>query len=249
MKSTTSLLVFENPALIAYYAAQKLATLSTKFTPVKPANIALSGGSTPKALFKLLSEAPFADVVQWKNLRFFWGDERIVPPDDPESNFGAANALLFTKLDEPPAYYRVAGLLEPEEANLQYRNVIAQMVPINASGLPVFDWIMLGMGSDGHTASIFPGRSLKSVQDDICGLAEHPETGQKRVSFTMKVINAARDISFLAAGSGKAEMLKHVLEDENVIYPAAQVAPESGSLEWCIDQAASAGLTSKNTWE
>lgn len=245
MNSNTSLLVFENPGLIAYYAAQKLATLSTKFTPAKPANIALSGGSTPKALFKLLAEAPFSEVVQWKNLRFFWGDERIVPPNDPESNFGAANELLFRHLPEPPMYYRVAGLLQPEEANVQYRNVLTQMVPINEYGIPVFDWIMLGMGSDGHTASIFPGQPLQNVQDDICGLASHPETGQKRVSFTMTVINAARDVSFLAAGAGKAEMLKRVIEEEDTTYPAAQVAPVSGGLEWCVDKAAATLLSPK----
>jgi len=233
-----SLLMFAGKHGIAVYAAQKLLTLSLNATAENPAFVALSGGSTPKALFKLLAETPYRDSVRWESLILFWGDERCVSPDSEQSNFGAANELLFKRLENAPIYHRVRGEDNPVEANQTYADLLCETLPVNASELPVFDWIMLGMGEDGHTASIFPDQPLQHVCRATCGIATHPDSGQKRVSFTMDVLNAAKEVSFLVAGAGKAKVVEAIFTQDETPFPADQVHPTNGALEWCLDRAA-----------
>lgn len=124
----------------------------------QPVHISLSGGSTPKMLFKLLASQPYANDIQWQNLHFWWGDERCVAPDDAESNYGEANALLFSKINMPAQnIHRILGENEPQAEAERFAQAMAHVIPTE-NGTPVFDWILLGVGADGHTASLFQGK-------------------------------------------------------------------------------------------
>lgn len=206
--------------------------------------IALSGGSTPAVLFKLWADN-YSDTIDWSKIHFFWGDERCVPPSDEESNFKMTNDLLFTKVGVPASnIHRVHGEVTPTEEAKHYAKVIEDNVEI-IDGLPRFDLVMLGMGGDGHTASIFPHQMELLTEKAWCAVATHPESGQKRVSLTGPVINNAANVAFLVTGTSKTEKVQSILqgEDTSENYPAAHIKPPKGTLYWFLDKAA-AGILS-----
>ncbi len=201
---------------------------------------ALSGGSTPKLLFQLLAEE-YRDKIDWSRLHFFWGDDRMVPYDDPESNYGEVKSLLF---DHVPVVeeqiHPVPTDLEPEEAARAYGETISRLLPQNSDGLPIFDLSMLGMGTDGHTASIFPDNLELLTDARICAVAKHPESGQLRVTLTGPVINASDEVVFLITGNSKTLRVAQIVnrETQATHFPAAHINPASGRLHWFLDQAA-----------
>ena len=206
-------------------------------------NIALSGGSTPKVLFQILA-AQYRDKMQWEKVHFFWGDERCVPPDHSDSNFKMTNDLLFKVIDFPATQiHRVIGENDPTEAAADYIKVIKREVPIRENW-PIFDLIILGMGSDGHTASIFPHQMELLHSEKWCEVATHPESGQKRVTLTGKVINQARQICFLVTGDSKKEKVFEIFKETGAFqsYPAYHIRPSNGQLSWNMDEAAVALL-------
>jgi len=238
--------VFENITDLA----QKLAldfnnAVSEKAACGENITIALSGGHTPKAFFEILAEQPYKDDIPWKNVILFWGDERCVPPDDDESNYKMTSIPLLSHVDIPAKnVHRVLGEDPSTNESLRYAKVIAENV-LSENGFPQFDWIFLGMGDDGHTASLFPGASTLAEKEKICVVAEHPQTGQKRVSITLPVINNAKRVSFLVAGAAKEPVFREIIEKEEtqeLPYPASMVHPKYGILEWYLDRAAAPEL-------
>ena len=210
-------------------------------------HVALSGGSTPKILFKALSRPSQAKAIPWSNVHFYWGDERCVTPDHIESNFGMTRDSLLGNVDIPPGnIHRIHGEAEPIEEARRYSLEIDRLVPKNAREKPVFDWIFLGMGEDGHTASLFPMASTLAEKNKICTVAAHPQSGQQRVTFTMPTINAGKRISFLITGDNKAGVLKEIFESEAAIkkYPAAAVLPKQGFVDWFLDRPAASKVCS-----
>ncbi|NOI82144.1 6-phosphogluconolactonase [Vibrio tubiashii] len=209
----------------------------------RPVHISLSGGSTPKMLFKLLAQAPYAEGIQWNNLHFWWGDERCVAPDDAESNYGEANALLFSQVNLPAEnIHRIRGEDEPKVEAERFAKEMASVIPAK-NGAPVFDWILLGVGADGHTASLFPGQT--DYQDEnLSVLASHPESGQIRVSKTAKVLEAAKRISYLVLGAGKVDIVNeiHTTPACELPYPAAKIQSKTGETEWYLDSDAAAKI-------
>ncbi|OAJ95785.1 6-phosphogluconolactonase [Vibrio bivalvicida] len=209
----------------------------------RPVHISLSGGSTPKMLFKLLAQAPYAEGIQWNNLHFWWGDERCVAPDDAESNYGEANALLFSQVNLPAEnIHRIRGEDEPKVEAERFAKEMDQVIPTK-NGTPIFDWILLGVGADGHTASLFPGQT--DYQDEnLSVLASHPESGQIRVSKTAKVLEAAKRISYLVLGAGKVDIVNeiHTTPANELPYPAAKIQSRTGVTEWYLDSDAAAKI-------
>mgnify|MGYP000642780004 FL=1 len=209
----------------------------------RPVHISLSGGSTPKMLFKLLAQAPYAEGIQWNNLHFWWGDERCVAPDDAESNYGEANALLFSQVNLPAEnIHRIRGEDEPTAEAEPFAKEMADVIPTE-NGTPVFDWILLGVGADGHTASLFPG--VTNYQDEnLSVLASHPESGQIRVSKTAKVLEASKRISYLVLGAGKVDIVKeiHTTPASELPYPAAKIQSKTGETEWFLDSNAASAI-------
>ncbi len=238
--------LFENSEeLAAQLAVDFKNAVHEKAASGESITVALSGGHTPKAFFEILADPPYCDEIPWGNVIFFWGDERCVPPDNDESNYKMTNDSLLSRIDIPTAnVHRVLGEDPPTNEALRYEKVIEENVAAGANGFPEFDWIFLGMGDDGHTASLFPGASNLKEMQRICVVSSHPDTGQKRVSITFPVINNAKRVSFLVAGAAKAPVFKEILEkgSKTLPYPASMVEPENGVLEWYLDKAAAPEL-------
>jgi 6-phosphogluconolactonase len=198
--------------------------------------LALSGGKTPDLLFSILGEKN-KDIHLWKNVRFFWVDERCVPPDDEQSNFRKASALFLSKQGiDPGCIFRIRGENDPVQEAERYSVVISEYTKYKR-GLPSFDLVLLGLGEDGHTASIFPGNEMLFKSERICETAVHPVTGQNRVTLTGRVLNNAEMVIFLAAGKNKAGMVRHIIKDgdSGTKFPASYINPVSGKLIWYLD--------------
>ncbi|MFG0288143.1 MAG: 6-phosphogluconolactonase [Rhodopirellula sp. JB044] len=226
-----------DPATLAAEFAKEFADWSARQTHDK-ISIALSGGSTPKILFKLWAEQ-YADVIEWSRLHFYWGDERCVPPGDPESNYGVAKKLLFDKVPVPPEnIHRVLGEADPQEERSRYEDEIRSVVALRANGLPQFDLMLLGMGDDGHTASIFPHQRELLTSNEICEVAQHPVSGQTRITLTGPVIKAAKKTVFLVTGAGKKSVLADVIHHKGEFesYPASYI--DEGDVTFYVDDAA-----------
>ncbi len=206
-------------------------------------NLTLSGGSTPKFIFKYLSEN-FSDKINWNKINFFWGDERCVLPTDEESNYKMAYDNFFSKISVPGNnIFRIKGEDDPEFEAKRYSDVISKMLPLQ-NQLPVFNLIMLGLGEDGHTASIFPDQMHLLNSSDICSVATHPTTKQKRITITGKVINSARHVVFIVTGKNKSKIADNILNfsiDSNK-YPASFINPVNGKLSWLLDKEAASLL-------
>lgn len=238
--STPDLHVFvDGPAVARAFADHLVTRMHEK--PEGPFFWALSGGSTPKLLFKILAK-DYQEKIDWKRIHFFWGDERCVPHNDAESNYGEVKSLLFDHVPVVQSQIHAVDTTKtPEEAAQAYGALMRQILPSNAAGLPVLDLNMLGMGGDGHTASIFPANMNELLTDPrICAVATHPDSGQKRVTMTGPVLNASAEVVFLITGNGKTERVAQILNKEHGAeqFPVAHIKPTSGQLRWFLDSAA-----------
>ncbi|WP_031427267.1 6-phosphogluconolactonase [Flavimarina sp. Hel_I_48] len=206
--------------------------------------VALSGGSTPKIVFDFMAEH-YKEEVDWSRVHFFWGDERCVPPTDEQSNYKMTRDHLLSKIDVPEAnIFRIKGENDSEEEAKRYSEVLEKDLP-SANGLPQFDLVILGMGGDGHTASIFPSEIHLWDEKAYCAVATHPESGQKRVGLTGGIINNAKTVAFLVTGNDKTEKVSEIIGQKSgyKAYPASKVNPKSGDLQWFLDANAASGLS------
>jgi 6-phosphogluconolactonase len=206
-------------------------------------SVALSGGSTPKILFDFLA-ANHSDDINWSGVHLYWGDERCVAPDDSESNYKMTVDHLLSKIDIPAEnIHRVLGETNPVTEAMNYSRQINENLP-SVNGLPQFDLIILGMGGDGHTASIFPHEIELLNAENTCEVATHPESGQKRITLTGNVINNAKEICFLVTGAGKTEKIDEIFHQTGdwKTYPASYIKPETGKLTWFMDEAAASKI-------
>ena len=210
--------------------------------------IALSGGSTPKSLFNLLATNA-RTVLPWERMFFFWGDERHVPPTDPDSNYRMAEETMLSKVPVPPGNVFRMAAENPDAAAVaeEYEKTLRKFFALEPGQVPVFDLILLGMGPDGHTASLFPGTAGLQEKSRlvIANWVEKMKTS--RLTFTLPVLNAARCVTFLVSGTDKAAVLRTVLEGDVPAeqYPAKLVRPTDGKLIWLVDRAAASELTNK----
>lgn len=201
--------------------------------------IAVSGGSTPNLLYEILANE-YSHAVKWEKLHFFWVDERCVPHNDPESNFGASYKHCFSKVPIPKEnLHPVHGDENPIAETVRYTGEILSHVPC-ANGYPVFDLILLGMGEDGHTASIFPGQEQLLQSHSIVSVSQSPISGQKRITLTGNVLNNCSDAVFLVTGHKKAQVLEQIVLNIPAAdkYPASHIAPVNGRVSWYIDKEA-----------
>ena len=230
--------IFRNPEELA----DQFASLLMNWVETHSGNefhLAISGGKSPDLLFDILAEK-YADSVLWQKLHFWWVDERMVPPENPESNFGVVQNLLFSKISIPEEnIHRMKGENIPEEEAFSYSAQIQEKLSFE-NGWPVFDLILLGMGDDGHTASIFPDQMELLSSNQICEVATHPSSGQKRITLTGRAINRAEKVCFLVTGANKAERIEEIWDKkENAnLLPAAHILPVNGNLFWYVDEAA-----------
>lgn len=198
-------------------------------------SIALSGGNTPLTLFTVMG-AVYSSKTDWRRVEFYWSDERCVPPESHESNFRTAREAFFDKARIPSKnIHRIKGEEDPVKEAERYSDLIRKRIPVKR-GLPAFDVILLGLGEDGHTASLFPGDEKILESYRICEVSEHPATGQKRITLTLPVINNAERVIFMVSGRNKAEIVAEILNNSGSdFYPASLVAPWHGKLYWYLD--------------
>lgn len=245
MKGSENIKVYpQSEKLAEGFADELFKTIKGSLNETSSFNIALSGGNTPKMLFTVLAEK-FLRSLPWDKIHFFWGDERCVAPYNMESNFGMARRYLLDIVPIPADnIHRIKGENAPYREVLRYSNEISKHVP-EKNGLPAFDLIMLGMGEDGHTASIFPDQMKLLHSTKICAVSKHPETGQHRITLTGPVINNASNVCFLVSGNSKAEVLKYIFNGSNkkMEFPAAHIHPMEGKLFWYLDEEAASKLS------
>lgn len=209
--------------------------------------IALSGGSTPRAVFQQIA-LKFRDQIDWKKVKVFWGDERCVSPESNESNYRMAKESLFDHVPIPAGQiFRIRGEENPVSESYRYAEVVAKHVYMH-DNIAQFDMVMLGLGEDGHTASIFPGRLDLFKTDKLFEVAEHPVSHQKRISATGGLINHARTVVFLVTGESKSTMVSKILNEKADCekLPASLVFPGNGELIWLLDDKAGSGVRSPN---
>lgn len=200
------------------------------------AHIAISGGSTPKPLFKLLTTEAWQARIPWAQTHIWWVDERCVPPDNPNSNFGVAYALLLRYLPVVISH-RIRCEQSPDEALWLYEKEIETTFQLDQESWPHFDLILLGMGADGHTASLFPHTPALSVRDRMVTIGQAPASPRERISLSMTVLNQAAHVIFLVAGKEKGAALTQILHDKRrkSRLPAGLVQPVDGYLLWLLD--------------
>ena len=243
-----SLQVYNSPQDLALAAAQHIVSAAQEAIAQRGGfAVALSGGSTPQATFEILGRQ-FEDQISWDRVFIFWGDERSVPPDHPDSNYGMTAQTLLHQVPLPAEnVFRMRGEMDPRLAASAYEEVLRGHFKGNGSaaeGLPRFDLILLGLGPDGHTASLFPGTSGLQEQTRWVVGNQVPQLDTWRITITFPVINAARQVVFLVSGGQKANRLAEILvgSASSDPLPAQRVAPNSGELIWMVDRDAAGRL-------
>ena len=236
--------IFETAEETARAVAEEILTKAIEKTKQSlPFNIALSGGSTPKLLFKILAEE-YLSKVPWHFVRLFWVDERCVPPTHAESNFGMTFENLLKHVPIHDAnIFRMLGEVDPEKEAIRYQSLLEAQLTMSKN-IPQFDMVLLGMGDDGHTASIFPGNLELLHSEAIVVVATHPTSGQERITLTGNIINEAKDVIFLITGASKAIILKQIFNRKSVseTYPTSYIHSKSGEATFYLDKAAASEL-------
>ncbi|GAC1645795.1 MAG: 6-phosphogluconolactonase [Herpetosiphon sp.] len=221
----------------AEFIAQRAAHANERFTLV------LSGGSTPRAVYQLLAQAPFMNEIPWGKLQLFWGDERCVPPDDADSNYRMAREALLDHVPLTPAQiHRMAGERPPSEAAAAYEQDLRLL--FGGDLLPRFDLVLLGLGEDGHTASLFPGTAALHETNHWVVANEVPQLHTERLTMSFPVLNNAKDVVFLVSGPGKRAVLQRIFAPVagQELLPSQRIQPTHGALHWLLDQAAAPEL-------
>jgi len=221
-------------------AAQRIVAAGDAIRDHGSFSIALSGGSTPKALYELLAREPYRSQIDWSRVQVFFGDERCVPPDDPQSNYRMASEALLSKVPIPPAnVYRMKGEIDPQAAATEYGQILKEK--FGDGGL---DLTLLGMGDDGHTASLFPGTPALHEAKHRCVPNYVDKFKMWRITMTAPFLNRSTSVLILASGAGKAQRLKEVLKGprDPDRLPIQLIQPTNGTLTWLLDLAAAAML-------
>ncbi|HJT58531.1 MAG TPA: 6-phosphogluconolactonase [Ktedonobacteraceae bacterium] len=240
--------IYPNIDVISQQAAQYIVRIATESIARQSRfTIALSGGTTPRKLYGLLGTEPYLSQIDWVLTHIFWSDERCVPPDNEESNYHMAHEVLLSKIPIPATqvHRMPAEMLNRNVASQEYADEMRQV--FGTDDIPHFDLIQLGMGPEGHTASLFPHQASLHEQQRLVMPVSVPKPPPDRLTFTPPLLNAARNVLFLLTGSDKAAALHAVLEspynpDE---YPAQIVRPSDGEVTWMVDTAAAQKLREK----
>ncbi len=235
--------IFSTSQNLAAFFTRNLAVLSHSLPEGTKTSVALSGGSTPRDIFQYISQNA-VDSINWDSIQLFWGDERCVPPNHEESNYKMTLDTLLVNIPlESSGIFRIKGENNPIEEAERYSSVVSGLLPKHKY-TPAFDMVLLGLGEDGHTASIFPPYIQLFDSKNLFASTQNPYTGQKRITATGRVINNAKQVFFLVTGASKAEMVARLIKKQEGYenLPASKVMPESKNLLWLLDEQAAALL-------
>lgn len=239
-----SVLVFDTPEQVALAAAERFVEYAQEaIVDHGVFSVALAGGNTPRRVYELLASDPFKNRIEWSRVHLFFGDERCVPPHHPDSNYGMVYAALISKIDiRPPNVHRIGGEGNPDENAAAYEKELRAL--FGELPWPRFDLVLLGMGEDGHTASLFPGSDAVKEELKWVVATGIEQLKQDRITLTASVFNHAAQVVFLVTGQGKAKRLAEALRHRPaaVRLPAQLIRPVDGTLEWLVDKAVAAFL-------
>ena len=243
--STITVKVFPDSHALSVFAAEAVSQVTWEAVPKRGRFLtALSGGGTPVALYQRLAQSPYREALPWAEMYFYWGDERCVAPDDSESCYAQAQQAWLAHVAVPEGnIFRIKAEAGPLPASDDYARLLKSIAEPGLNW-PRFDLVLLGLGADGHTASLFPGSQETKGVATVAVSANYQDRPARRVSLTPDVINAARNVIFLATGTGKAQALHDTLAGirEPSRLPAQRIQPVDGNLIWLIDEAAASLL-------
>ena len=246
MGSAPNVIVVADQEALAETAAQLVVDVAAEAVDARGRfSLVLAGGATPRATYRRLAQSPLRDRVAWRRARVFFGDERAVPPEHPESNYRMAYETLLSRVDVPATQvFRIrAEADDTDAAAAEYARTLGEVLGTRRGELPRFDLVLLGLGVDGHTASLFPGSPVvREVFRPVAAVHAAAAAIPERITLTLPVINAAACVVYLVAGAEKAKVVRAVLADQATV-PAAMVRPENGTLVWLLDRAAAGRLT------
>jgi 6-phosphogluconolactonase len=243
--------IADDPASLAEIAAREVVNVARDAVAARGRfTVALAGGSTPRATYRRLAQPPFATQMPWDRTLVFFGDERGVAPTHEESNYGMAHAALLAHVPIPPEHvFRIRGEdPDPDAVAADYARVLAEALGVRRGEMPRLDLILMGLGVDGHTASLFPGSPvLKETFRTVAAVHATAASVPQRFTLTYPVLNAAACVIYIVSGAEKAKVVKAALADPTTTLPAAMVRPSDGRLLWMLDRAAAAALPPRRT--
>jgi len=237
IKADASLLTKKGAALLSHVAKESIEKRG-RFI------VALSGGSTPRDMHRTLAKEPCRSQIAWDRTYIFWADERCVPADNPASNYGAAKRDFLDHVPLPADHvYPMPGLGSPIDGALRYQKELIDFFDLNDGLFPIFDLIFLGIGTDGHTASLFPGQWSLAEKERLVLTVKGGNPDVNRLTMTFPVLNHARQVVFLVSGKEKAAVLKAIIEEHGTQFPAQNIQPLNGKLIWLLDREAASLLS------
>ena len=244
MDSNSEVMVKDNPKLLAQAGADIFTRAALAAVKARGLfTVAVSGGSTPRPMHRMLAKEPYCSEIPWQKTSFFWVDERCVPVTDDASNYGTARSDLLEKVPIPlERIHPMPAEMPPENGALKYQRVITDFFQSEGGQSPLFDLIYLGVGADGHTASLFPGQKALLETKRWVVAVKGGVPNVDRLTLTFPILNRARLIVILASGKGKAAVLKTLFGDKEALLPVGKIRPLKGQLIWLVDQDAAAGL-------
>jgi 6-phosphogluconolactonase len=238
--------IADNPGALADITAQEVVAVARAAVAARGRfAVALAGGSTPSAAYRRLAEPPLAEQMPWDRTLVFFGDERCVPPDHPDSNYRMAHTTLLSRVTIPPErVFRIAGeSADSDAAAAEYARTLAEALGVRRGGVPRLDLVLLGLGIDGHTASLFPGSPvLKETFRTVAAVHAAAASIPERITLTYPTLNAAACVIYQVSGSEKAKIVKLSLGERASGVPAAMVRPTAGRLLWIVDRPAASLL-------
>ncbi len=232
--------------LVSAVAKKIIGIISSAIQENGLCTVALAGGNTPREVYSLLAEDPYKSRINWNKVELFWGDERTVTPDHPGSNFRMVKETLLARIDVPQEnVHRMRGEIDPTEAAAEYREILKREFETIT---PCFDLVLLGVGDDGHTASIFPRTNAIEENHESVVAVFVPKFSTWRITLTLPVLNAAKNVMFIISGGSKSEIAKRVINGEQTTkeLPVTLVRPKNGTLHWMLDSEAAATSNVEN---
>jgi 6-phosphogluconolactonase len=245
MSFKQKIIIKDDPILLAKQAAEIFVASARRSIDKKGLfSVAISGGTTPRIMNKMLATEPYIQNIPWQKTHIFWVDERCVPQDSPESNYGAAKRDVIDNVPIPQTHVRrITCGLSPRESAKDYQKILSDFFSFENTRIPRFDLIYLGMGADGHIASLFPGQKSLFEKEKLVVAVKGGNPNVNRITMTLPLLNQARHIVFLITGEKKARTVKKVLEDRAIQLPAQKIRPLNGQLTWLMDNGAAALLS------
>ncbi len=235
--------IFTDKEKIADFLAGYLEEIINQKGADKNISLALSGGSTPKEIFKFLSKN-YKDKIKWEKINIFFCDERCVPPIDKESNFKMINDVMLSKVPIPQNnIFRIKGENIPQKEAIRYSEILEKNMN-KVNGVPQCDLVLLGVGEDGHTASIFSNQKSLYNSNNLCEVTIQPKTGQKRITITGKIINNSKAVIFIVTGKNKSKIISSLFNDSNLynLFPVSLIIQNREQVIWLLDKEAANGI-------